>query len=209
MVFPPSDNRDQELLEKLAQSLAGERELRPRTSRVAFTAAVLAQCREKPKAMFPGPFWRLAVAAALVLALLATWLIPRLDLPAERARKQRLGVAQKPVLANSLTIHAPLLLQPDEGQRLVMLAYDYYGERCLWLYPERLIRWGEDPEADADFRARPKWYGTVTDGRIPIDAAAIKATFGEDRGDLVLLKVGNHYEIWEREALARFLAKSG
>jgi hypothetical protein len=208
MVSSEYDPREQEILASLDKALAADRDARSPAARAAFTSAVMDHCRRANRLKRRHLAFAALAAAALVIA--AILIQPAFISSFEtKARVLRLHQEKIPVLADTLTIHAPDIFQADEGERLVMLVYDYFGERCLWLYPERLIEWGEDPEADAEFLAREKWYATVTNGRIRIDPDALTATFGEDHGELILMHIGTHYEIWESDAIQRFTGESG
>ncbi len=205
------DPQDERLLAEWKRALAEERSQRPESERAAFARRLRERLAEQPAAPVQRPLWRrprllLAAAALMAAAAMASMMVWLGDERAEEARALRRAAARAPVSLDPAVVTAPELFAGLDGVALVFLPYDYHGERCLWIYREEDIRFRNRREEE-DFNRMPKWRAAVEAGRLTIPPDALTETFGEPR-DLVLLRVGRHFEIWERAALARFLNQS-
>ena len=218
MVSPDWNEKDQRLLERTRELLRTERAERTDAQREAFTARVMEQVAGssgrsapepgKPRRSSSSKRKYIYLAAAVFTGILGAVAMMTDMLTGQVSdRELRLKAEKIPVLKGTLTIGNTGMFAGLESQTLVLITYDHHGERCLWLYPEQLIRWGEDPEADEEFARRKKWRATVVNGRIEIPRDALAEAF-EPGEELVLLQVHRHFEIWTAASLNRYFAKS-
>ena len=217
MVDHSFNSEENRLLAQVKAALESERCRRGEDERARFTAAVMKDVKSTGRE--PGgneaqrPWFRkklMLIAAAVFLGVFGVMAMMTDMFRAPRPpdmRPQRLAAERIPVLRDTFSIEDPELFAEVEGQTLVLFTYQHFGERCLWFYPDRLIRWGEDRKADEAFAKIKKWRATVQAGRIEVPAEAL-GEFNRD-GPLILLKIGEHFEVWTEPSLTRYFQKSG
>ncbi len=201
----PQQNPDTELNHRLKEALDWERQQRDPSQQDQFTAGVMARiAQEKGQQRKQIPRW-LTLAASVFIVIAAAWVMlsPRFNRP--NPRTLRLAALKTSLPLSKTPTALPGFLPSEDGTNYVLLPYDYYGERCLWLYPESSLKF-ESSQEETEFAAREKWYALARNGVITIPHAALQATV-PDREDWLILRIGNHYEIWTREGLNRYLQK--
>jgi len=207
-----TDRKPDDRLANVQRWLADERKARDAAQRAAFAEKLRARIAAEDEAsstsaeapVRSGRRWpRLLLAAAALTAAIAVMamMMDWKDRPDPRLLRRQ-AVAANMTAADPALVPTELLAD-FEGDAVVITPYDYEGERCLWIFRVRDLRF-DDAAEEAEFNRRPQWRTTVVQGRLAVPAAAVRAAY-DDPGALRVLRVGRHLEIWDRAALERFL----
>ena len=206
------NEKDIELIRRAKSILANARDERDPSRQTAFSQTVLARARQEETR--PGGMKRSYRKYAYIAAAVFTGILGVMAMMTDmfrpsppELRSVRLEAEKTPLPLDSLTIERADLIGDIEGETLVLLAYDHHGERCLWLYPQRLIRSSGDPEANAEFEKKKKWYTTVTEGRMVVPREAVLDSFDANQ-TLIIMRIDKHFEIWAPEALERYFKRT-
>ncbi|MDJ0840201.1 MAG: hypothetical protein QNK37_27070 [Acidobacteriota bacterium] len=214
MTEPQFDEQQSALLEESKRLLALEREKRDPATREAFTRKVMeAVASESQPAKTPvvpfstrksHTFFRLFSAAVLIIALAALIQLIREPSNAERYRQNRLEAEKTNFARAGGTIEHPSWFARYAGKALIAVVYDYEGEHCLWLYPEERWQSYVDNPENTDLRNKKTWRVIASTNGITLPEEPFNDAFG-DRIQLVAMAFPSHFEIWETQALQRYL----
>lgn len=208
---------DDPISRDLVDALRKERDLRPEAKKRAFTAQVLREIAiNTPSTALASKsftFWKskgllAGMAAILILGFLGiVGILSGRFNHEQRSYRMRLKAEKITILNQPGSLQIPELFSKEEGKNLVFLIYDYHGERCLWLYPERYVKKSNSDTDDSAWQSKEKWIQRVNQGSVDLPEAALTQSFppGEP---LVLMKIGYHFEIWTQAGLERYFAKA-